>query len=88
MPSWLCLHSQAPVFLPPEDWPLKEDTGLWVAQTVILCFLPLNAKADTQQALYKCGINKLCGFGFFAFFAFLSFLGPHLQHMEVPRPGV
>ena len=25
---------------------------------------------------------------FFFFWSFLSFLGPHLQHMEVPRLGV
>ena len=25
---------------------------------------------------------------FFFFFVFLLFLGPHLQHMEVPRLGV
>ena len=28
------------------------------------------------------------GNSFFFFFLFFLFLGPHLRHMEVPRPGV
>ena len=34
------------------------------------------------------GLIKTLGFLFLAFFFFLVFSGPHLRHLEVPRPGV
>ena len=44
----------------------------------------INTFLTDQQLLHKISFLKAS----FNFFFFFSFSGPHLQHMEAPRPGV
>ena len=44
-----------------------------------------SAKEEVTEHVLFCFVLYFCGFFFLSFFFF--FLGPHLQHMEVPRLG-
>ena len=68
---------------------------LWYALPVVCIrlvlfrheLLAISCEFSAQKlTLYTYILNKM--FLFFYFFVFSVFLGPHLQHMEVPRLGV
>ena len=60
---------------------MSTDTGRYVP-------MPLGLLFPYLECLYPLCLPKAWWLYRDLFFFFLSFLGPHMQHMEVPRLGV